>query len=1105
MTAQTRLPNPLDPAPTRILRPILLFVIVAVVALVGCGGGGSGAHSDPNNVSINGAVDDGSGQGPVAGATCRFVDMDGQVRATDTCGQGGQFSLSVPSALQGYIYCSPPTMPQLKLSTFTSTLSATPGSHINDENITPATTIVADIVRNGDGAITPEAHKLDLLLKMQTGEDLNLNIVVAMATRLYRAMLAQQVNTGFGGGGSDGDGDGGSDGGGGNGGASGDAGDGADFSPLAGIECTFVVGSDPADAEAVYPAALADFLADGQLDRPDLAGVAEQVNEGLEYTPDEIQQAFVQIFEKGLGQAYTTVTDTSGHYFLPIPPNLPGFVRCAYPDRSELTLATYIPGYSPGSSIDNQDVTPADAVFSTLIAPQIEGDLSDIKENYLSDINGLSVMLTGPNLPQGPLTGIQLGAEAAPQNFDVGLVAFTATALYNSFYKNGLETDYAAMIQALSAHLTADLTVDPSFLESLGLPADQATVVSESIRTAGEQLNTDLPAALSTARINVTVLDADDGGRLVENALVDIPNLANGVSCEGCGGSTDANGQLTLTLTNIPEDASTEVVATVSSVPGYGAITAPAIEVVPLATVDQEVALSNTTTFALNVQGGGEGAGRVVSIPAGIDCALTAGALSGDGSEPYTEGTEIELTATPDQNSAFTGWSGDACVPEGSTCTLTLTADTTITASFAPRCDTAEYSIEASPLSFAADGGSGTLTVSAPEGCPWSVTAEETWVTITPETANGSGEGSVSFTVAANPGAVRSTTLVAAGHRFTVDQEAAVCVYTLTPTEANSPSAGGSGTFAVNASYAACTLPTTAVASDTWVTITAVGSDAWPVNVSYGVDPNSGPGRSATITVAEKIFAIEQAASDCSYTLSPTSASPDAAGGPGTITVIPSYAGCTTAWTAVANATWVTITNGARGSGEGTVTFEVEANSGAARTTTLRIAERSFTITQSDAYLIDQENWPPFAPSVEVDSVALNHYYPRQSLTPTFNRLTGVDIYLETVDAGNGDEAVIVRIFSDGSEVGRASRNVQAGFAGLLHIDFASELVVAPGETATLAVTNSSDGSLKSNSTFAWRYSILEDGGTYSGGRAWHSDMPWADQDFLFRTYGYDQ
>ncbi|MEJ2641873.1 MAG: BACON domain-containing carbohydrate-binding protein, partial [Desulfosarcinaceae bacterium] len=653
-------------------------------------------------------------------------------------------------------------------------------------------------------------------------------------------------------------------------------------------------------------------------------------------------------------------------------------------------------------------------------------------------------------------------------------------------------------------HLTAELTVDPAFLVSLGLPADQAAVASESIQSAGERLDADLQAALSTARINVTVLDADDGGRLVESAVVGIPDLADAVICEGCGGATDVNGQLTLTLKNMPADRATEVTATVSSVPGYTAVTAPTIEVVPLATVDLEIALSNTATFELNVQGGGQGGGRVTSIPAGIDCTLTADVLSGDGSERFAEGSEIELTATPDRNSAFAGWSGDACTEAGSTCTLTLTAGTTVTANFEPSCNADEYGIDASKLSFATGGGSGTLTVTAPEGCPWSVAVDKTWISVDPETANGSGDGSVTYAVAPNPEGSRSASLAAAGQRFTVHQEAAPCEYTLTPSGANSPATGDEGSFSVSASYAACTLPATAVSSDPWVTVSSVG-DSWPVSVSYAVNPNHGPERSATITIAEKGFAIDQAAAACSYALSPTSASPDAAGGTGTITVTPSYAGCTTAWTATAGATWVTITAGASGSGEGTVSYSVAPNSGAERTATLTVADHRFTITQSDPYLVDQVNWPPFPSGTGTGSVGLNHYFPRQSFTPRFNRLTGVDLYLETVDGSNGDEAVIVRIFSEGSEVGRATQDVKTGFEGSLHFDFASPLTITAGTTCNLFVTNSPDGALKANSTFAWRYSILEGDGTYSGGRAWHSDRPWADEDFLFRTYGYDQ
>ncbi len=1106
MTPRTRLPILLSPKQTCGRGYIVLVAVVATFALATCGGGGgSSSHTDPNNVAISGVVEDGSGSATIANATCRFVDTDGQTRATDAGDQGGHYTLSVPPAVQGYIYCSPPSMPQLNLATFASTMGADPGSAITSENLTPATTIAADIIRNADPSISPEARKLDLLLKIQTEEDPDLNIVVAMATRLYRAMLAQQVNVGFGSGdsGRNGSGDGGGESDSDVGGVGGDAGDGADFSPLAGVQCTFLVGDDLAQAEVTYSSALADYLSDGQLDRPDLVDLANTVNQGLDYAPEEIQQAFVHIFTKGLGQPYTTVTDEAGHYFLPIPANLPGFVRCAYPEQPELALATYVPGRSPDELLENQDASPAATVFSALIAPQIEEDLAGTKENFLADIEGLGVFLTGPNLPQGPLTGIRLG-DAAPQNNDVGLVAFTATALFNSFYKNGLEAEYTTIIQALSDNLTTDLTVDPAFLESQGLPPEQAALVSDSIKTAGEQLGTELPKALSTARVNVTVTDADDGDRLVENAVVEIPGLDSSVICEGCGGSTDANGRLTLTLINIPEDPATEVVVTISSVPGYETVTAPSIEVVALATVDLEVALSTATTFDLNVQGSGEGGGSITSTPAGIDCTIAAGALAGDGSEPYADGTEVVLTATPDGYSAFGGWSGDACVDAGSTCTLTMEADITVTANFTPSCNPAEYTIEPSQVSFPQEGGSGTLAISAPEGCPWSVSADE-WISIDPETAIGSGGGIVNYTINANSGSSRSGTIAAAGQNFSVDQEAGDCTYTLTPTSANPAAAEGTGSITVTPSYAGCTTPWTASESAGWINITAGANGNGPGTVSYTVAANTGPSRSATITVAGRSHQVTQAAASCTYTITPTSASPSAAGGTGSITVTPSYTGCTTPWTASESAGWINITAGANGSGEGTVSYSVDPNNGPSRSATITVAGHDFTVNQSDPYVVDQQNWPPFSPQVEISNVALNHYWPRQRFTPGLNRLTGVDIYLETIDAANGDEVVLVKILGDGGELGRKTLTVQAGFNGLIHFNFDTPIVIPSGQTASLFVLNSLDSTLKSSSTFGWRLSRLEGGGTYSGGAAWHSDYIHASEDFFFRTYGYNQ
>ncbi len=67
------------------------------------------------------------------------------------------------------------------------------------------------------------------------------------------------------------------------------------------------------------------------------------------------------------------------------------------------------------------------------------------------------------------------------------------------------------------------------------------------------------------------------------------------------------------------------------------------------------------------------GTGSVSSTPSGIRC-------GSDCSEPYLSGTTVTLAAVPDAGSTFTGWSG-GCSGKGG-CTVSLTADTTVTASF---------------------------------------------------------------------------------------------------------------------------------------------------------------------------------------------------------------------------------------------------------------------------------------------------------------------------------------------------------------------------------------------------------------------------------------
>ena len=85
---------------------------------------------------------------------------------------------------------------------------------------------------------------------------------------------------------------------------------------------------------------------------------------------------------------------------------------------------------------------------------------------------------------------------------------------------------------------------------------------------------------------------------------------------------------------------------------------------------------------------------------------------------------------------------------------------------------------------------------------------------------------------------------------------------------------------------------------------------------------------------------------NCIYSLSATSQSVGSAGGSGGVNVVTS-SGC--GWSASSNSAFIAITSPTSGIGNGSVSYAVEANSGAARSGTLTIAGRTDTIYQSAA------------------------------------------------------------------------------------------------------------------------------------------------------------
>nr|MDQ3011869.1 fibronectin type III domain-containing protein [Acidobacteriota bacterium] len=271
--------------------------------------------------------------------------------------------------------------------------------------------------------------------------------------------------------------------------------------------------------------------------------------------------------------------------------------------------------------------------------------------------------------------------------------------------------------------------------------------------------------------------------------------------------------------------------------------------------------------------------------------------------------------------------------------------------------------ISPSSQSFMPAGGNGNINVTIGAGCTWQATTNNTWITIN-SGANGTGNGTVNFTVAANTGAERSGVITVAGQSFLV-QQSSPCTYTVSPSLQGIVAAGGTGSTNVTVG---ATCSWMAASSVPWITVTSGATGTGNGTVNYSVATNgTGSQRSGQITIADKSLLITQDAG-CTFTVMPTSQNFVAAGGMNTVSVT-TAGGC--AWLATSNAPWITITsslqspkdgqllgkspisqfpgfkNSTAGVGNGTVAYTVAANTGPPRTGTMFVAGELVTINQA--------------------------------------------------------------------------------------------------------------------------------------------------------------
>lgn len=257
---------------------------------------------------------------------------------------------------------------------------------------------------------------------------------------------------------------------------------------------------------------------------------------------------------------------------------------------------------------------------------------------------------------------------------------------------------------------------------------------------------------------------------------------------------------------------------------------------------------------------------------------------------------------------------------------------------------TCSYSIDAAQLSAPANGANSTVAVTAAGGCRWTAVSQVNWIAVT-SGAGGSGNGTVSLTVAANAGASRSGVVTIAGQTYTVTQAAGSpsCSYSIGADQQSVTALGGPATIGVTAA-AGCGW--TAVSQVAWMTIASGANGSGNGTVTVTIALNTGAQRVGTVLVAGQTHTVTQAAAPlaCSYTLGSTDQSSSAAGGTATVGVTTS-SGC--GWTAESQAAWISVTSGAAGNGNGSVQLAIAPNAGGQRVGTVTIAGHTFTVTQA--------------------------------------------------------------------------------------------------------------------------------------------------------------
>ncbi len=198
---------------------------------------------------------------------------------------------------------------------------------------------------------------------------------------------------------------------------------------------------------------------------------------------------------------------------------------------------------------------------------------------------------------------------------------------------------------------------------------------------------------------------------------------------------------------------------------------------------------------------------------------------------------------------------------QGSTCVITQ------------RGVTCSYSLSPSGRTHVSSPTNASFNVFASSICAWTVSNTNSWVTITSAT-NGTGDGSVSYSITTNAGAVaRSGNILVADQLYALTQSPFTCTYKLSPTNRTHGFGANTNTFDITAG-AGCTW--TVATTNNWITFLSPTSGSGNfTNFTYSFSANFGPGtRVGQITLLNEVLILNQTAPTNGFEFELVSVSP---------------------------------------------------------------------------------------------------------------------------------------------------------------------------------------------------------------------------------------